>query len=48
ACTINPAAVIKRDNTIGSLKVGKIADIIAVDRVYNLKSVIVKGNLIRR
>lgn len=48
ACTINPATVIKRDNRIGSLKVGKIADIIAVDRVYNLKAVIVKGNLIRR
>ncbi len=43
SCTINPAKVIKKDNQIGSIKIGKAADIIAVDSAYNLKSVFVRG-----
>lgn len=44
AATINPAKVIKEDETIGSIKAGKLANIVLLDKELNLKSVIIKGN----
>lgn len=43
ACTINPARAICADNKIGSIAVGKCADIIFVDENLDLKEVMIDG-----
>jgi N-acetylglucosamine-6-phosphate deacetylase len=43
ACTINPAKVIGAQNTIGSVKIGKQADLILTDENYNLVTVVLGG-----
>lgn len=45
ACTINPARVIREDEHIGSIAVGKCADLIVVDENFNLKEVYIDGAL---
>ncbi|HEX3038048.1 MAG TPA: amidohydrolase family protein, partial [Oscillospiraceae bacterium] len=47
SATINPAIEIGADNEIGSIKVGKIADLVVFDKDFNLKMVIAKGNVMR-
>lgn len=44
ACTINPAKAAGVDSEIGSIALGKRADLIAFDKDYNLKAVFIKGN----
>lgn len=43
AATINPAKVIKEDKVIGSIAVGKLANIVLLDKELNIKSVFIKG-----
>lgn len=43
ACTINPARAIKADQTTGSIKVGKYADLVVLDRDNEIKAVFIKG-----
>lgn len=43
ACTINPARAIGADNEIGSIAVGKCADMIFVDENLDLKGVMIDG-----
>ncbi len=43
SCTINPARVIKADAEVGSIAVGKAADLTVVDGDINLKAVFIKG-----
>lgn len=43
ACTINPARVIKADNQIGSIAVGKCADFVFLDENLNIKEVYIDG-----
>lgn len=45
ACTINPAKVIKEDKNIGSIAVGKYADLIVTDENLNLEEVYINGTL---
>lgn len=45
SCTINPARVIGEDNKIGSIAVGKCADLIVVDENFELKEVYINGTL---
>ncbi|MFR5876070.1 MAG: N-acetylglucosamine-6-phosphate deacetylase [Eubacterium sp.] len=45
ACTINPARVIKEDNQIGSIAVGKCADIIITDENLEIEEVYINGIL---
>lgn len=45
ACTINPARVINEDNNIGSIAVGKSADLIVCDEELNIKEVYINGAL---
>lgn len=45
ACTINPARVIKKDNEIGSIAVGKRADLLVLDENLNLEEVYINGTL---
>lgn len=47
SCTVNPAKVIGVDDKTGSLKEGKLADILVVDKEFNIKMVIVKGRIIQ-
>ena len=46
SCTINPAKVIGADSLTGSLKEGKLADILVVDEFLRIKMVIVKGKIV--
>lgn len=46
SATINPARVIGLDKKIGSIAVGKTADIIGVDKNFDLKKVIINGKQI--
>ena len=46
ACTINPARVLGMDHLTGSLCQGKFADIVAMDKDYNVRKVWVRGNLV--
>ena len=43
SATINPAKAIRVDDKTGSIEEGKLADILVVDKDYNIKLVIVKG-----
>ena len=45
AATINPAKAIRADKETGSIEEGKLADILVVDKDYNIKLVIVKGKI---
>ena len=45
SCTINPARAIGEDDKIGSIAVGKCADLIAVDENLELKEVYINGIL---
>ena len=46
ACTINPARVLQIDADVGSLEVGKYADIVALDQDLNIRKVWVQGELV--
>ena len=43
SCTINPARVIGEDKNIGSIAVGKAADLIVTDEEMNIKEVYING-----
>ena len=43
ACTINPARAIGMENEIGSISVGKWADLVVVDENFELKEVYING-----
>ena len=43
--TITPAKAIRADRETGSIEEGKLADILVVDKDYNIKLVIVKGKI---
>ena len=43
ACTMNPARVIGEDGSIGSIAVGKCADLIVTDEALNIKEVFING-----
>lgn len=45
SCTINPAKAIRVDDKTGSIEVGKFADLLVVDDDWNVKLVIVKGEI---
>ena len=45
ACTINPARAIKEDEHIGSIKVGKRADLVFLDEKLDIKEVYIDGIL---
>lgn len=45
SATINPAKAIRVDDKTGSIEEGKFADILVVDKDYNIKLVIVKGEI---
>ncbi len=45
SATINPAKAIRVDDKTGSIKVGKLADIVVLDRDLEIKLVIVKGEV---
>lgn len=45
ACTINPAKVISADNQIGSIAVGKCADLVFLDENMDIKEVYINGIL---
>lgn len=47
SCTKNPAKVLKIDNKVGSLDIGKRADILLIEKeTLKLKHVVLRGNLI--
>lgn len=45
ACTINPARAIKEDNNIGSIAIGKCADLIVTDENFDIQEVYIDGIL---
>jgi N-acetylglucosamine-6-phosphate deacetylase len=45
SCTINPAKVIKEDKNIGSIAIGKSADLIVTDENLNITEVYINGTL---
>lgn len=45
--TRNPAASIQKDSEIGSLKPGKIADLVVLDDSWKIKMVVAKGRIMR-
>ncbi len=45
SATINPAKAIRVEDKTGSIEEGKLADILVVDKDYNIKLVIVKGEI---
>lgn len=45
SATINPAKAIRVDDKTGSIETGKFADLLVVDKDYNIKLVIVKGTV---
>lgn len=45
SCTINPAKAIKEDKNIGSIAVGKFADLVFLDRNLEIKEVYINGIL---
>ncbi len=47
AATINPAKAVKIDNITGSISEGKRADLIILDKEFNLKKVIINGKIFK-
>jgi N-acetylglucosamine-6-phosphate deacetylase len=47
SATINPAREIGETNRIGSIKVGKQADLVVMDKEWNIVSVFKNGKLMR-
>lgn len=47
SATINPAKAVGEDGGIGSIEVGKAADLVVLDRDLNLKMVIVRGKIVK-
>jgi N-acetylglucosamine-6-phosphate deacetylase len=45
SCTINPARVIKEEKSIGSIAIGKQADLIVTDENLNIEEVYINGTL---
>ena len=45
SATINPAKAIRVDNETGSIAVGKLADLLVMDADWNIKMVIVRGEV---
>lgn len=45
SCTINPAKVIGEDKNIGSIAVGKCADLVVLDENLNIEEVYINGTL---
>ena len=45
SATINPARAIRVDDTVGSIAVGKSADLLVLDEDFNIKLVIVRGEI---
>lgn len=45
SCTINPAREIRVDEKTGSIKVGKLADLLVLDQNYDVRLVTVKGRV---
>ena len=45
SCTINPAKAISEDDKIGSIAIGKCADLLVCDKELNLKEVYINGSL---
>lgn len=45
SCTINPAREIRADGVTGSIKEGKLADLLVLDNDYEIKMVMVKGEV---
>ncbi len=45
SCTINPAREIRVDDKTGSIKEGKLADLVVLDPNYEIKMVVVKGKV---
>lgn len=45
SATINPAKAIRADRETGSIEEGKLADVLVVDKDYNIRLVIVKGKI---
>ena len=45
SCTINPARAIGEDKKIGSISVGKCADLIVTDENFNIEEVYINGTL---
>ena len=45
--TLIPARVIHEDNSIGSIEVGKLADICIIDDSFNVKNVIIGGQIVK-
>ena len=46
SATINPARQLKVDHLTGSIKEGKLADIVVLDQNYDIKMVIIKGKVV--
>ena len=46
AATLNPAKEIHEDECIGSIKVGKYADLVALDSNLNIKLVVARGKIL--
>ncbi len=45
--TLIPARVIGEDKRIGSIEVGKLADVCIMDKCFNVKNVIIEGQIIK-
>lgn len=48
AASLNPARVLKRDSETGSIRQGKLADLVAVDDHFDPKLVICKGKIVKK
>ena len=44
--SLAPAKLHKIDNDYGSIEVGKVADLVVTDREFNIKNVILNGNIV--
>lgn len=44
--TINPAVLLRMQDCIGSLEPGKLADVVVMDKEYNVRLTIVEGNVV--
>ena len=46
SATINPAKAICEDDKIGSIEAGKLADLVVLDKDFNIKAVIARGEIV--